>query len=102
MPIFHEKDGDKGTFGPTMGAALAKHRMGERKDDERKDEKDGGEKDKKATISEHLTQAEEHLKKAKAAHEGEEHAEEHDGEMGEMGEDEGGSALESMMGGSEE
>lgn len=94
MPIFHEKEGDKGTFGPTMGAALAKHRMGEQKD-----EKDGGEKDKKATISEHLTQAEEHLKKAKAAHEGEEHAEEHDGEMGE---DEGGSALESMMGGSEE
>lgn len=91
--IFHEKEGDKGTFGTNMSLAMHKSREG-------KDKSEDGEKDKKASISEHLTKAEEHLHAAKAAHEGEEKAEEHEeSDEGEMG---GGSALESLMGGSEE
>ena len=82
MPIFH--DGEKATFGGTMG--VAQHRSKGEKPEE-KDEK----KDK---VSEHLHKAHEHVKAAMDAHDGAGH-DEHD-------EEGGGSSLMSMLGASED
>jgi len=80
MAIFHEKEGDSGTFaGGVMSQALAKHHHGK--------------KDKKSEISEHLKAAEEHLHAAKEAHEGSGMSEEPD-MTGESG-------ISGMFGGSE-
>jgi hypothetical protein len=81
MPIFH--DGEKSTFGPTMGVAMSKSRA-----EKPEDEKD--EKHKK--VGEHLKKAHEHVKAAMDAHDGS-GADEHE---------EGGSSLMSMLGASED
>ena len=85
MPIFH--DGEKATFGGTMG--VAQHRSKSHAEPDAADEKD-----KKDKVSEHLHKAHEHVKAAMDAHDGAGH-DEHD-------EEGGGSSLMSMLGASED
>jgi len=78
MPIFHEKAGDKGTFGGTMGVAMAKHNAD-------KKPAEGAEKEKDAKSEEHLNKAKEHIDAALNKHKAEE-------------EEEGGESAGSLLG----
>lgn len=91
MAIFHDKEGDKGSFaGGTMGQALAKHHADKKPKDGKEDK--GG--DKASKISEHLDNAKNSVEEAKRLHEGEERA-----EAGEESSEGEGGGLASILGG---
>lgn len=67
MPIFRDQEGEEGTFGPSMSAAMSLHRA--KKGGKKEHEEKGEGKDK---VKHHLDKAKEHLDAATAAHEGHE------------------------------
>jgi single-stranded DNA-binding protein len=87
MPMFSEKAGEKSTFGPTMAIAAGLHR------DKNKESKDGEDGEKKNLVTEHIAKAQEHLNKAKSAHEGKQHHEPDEDDASTSG---AGSALEAL------
>lgn len=75
MPIFRETEGEEGTFGPSMSAAMSLHKA---KKHGKEDEEEHEGKDK---VKHHLDKAKEHIEAAHAAHAGHED-EMHDSPMG--------------------
>ena len=90
MPIFRDHEGEEGTFGPSMSAAMSLHRHREVPEESEKDDKDG----KTSKKGEHLKKAKHHLDKALEEHEGMEHAQDEDMN--------GGAGLSALMGGEDE
>jgi hypothetical protein len=90
MPIFREKEGEQGTFGPSMSAAMSLHRQAKAKADKEDEDEKKMNSLKKAKSS--VKKAKHDIKDAMEEHEGHEEEDEMSGpglsSIGEEEEDE--------------